>query len=125
MRVRRPVLSVILVLCLFGAPLAAEAQQVPKPLVVALVVSASTLSELVGPDPIHPWARVFVHSLRDPGWVDGRNIVIERHSEGGGPELVRATFADLAARNVAAIVVSGGPRWCGRPSERPPRSRSS
>jgi putative ABC transport system substrate-binding protein len=91
-----------------AAPFAAEAQKAPGVRVVALVVGASTVPELVGPDPIHPWARVVVHSLHDLGWVDGHNIVIERYSGAGGPELVRATFADVVARNVDVILVSGG-----------------
>ena len=36
-----------------------------------------------GPDPINPAARTFVHGLRDLGYVEGHNLVLERRSAEG------------------------------------------
>jgi putative tryptophan/tyrosine transport system substrate-binding protein len=38
---------------------------------VALVFSTTPVTEMLGPDPLAPHARAFVHGLRDRGWVDG------------------------------------------------------
>ena len=34
------------------------------------------VSEMAGSDPIHPLVRSFVHTLRDLGYVEGRNLVL-------------------------------------------------
>ena len=88
-----------------------SAAQQPKRLpVVALVFGAAPLAEVVGPDPIAPPARGFVRGLRDLGWIDGRNVVIERRSADGEPQRAPAIFAELLARDVDVIML-GGARW--------------
>jgi ABC-type uncharacterized transport system substrate-binding protein len=94
---------------LLAAPVATEAQQVGKARVIALVVSTSPISELVGADPVHPLVRAFVHGLRDLGWVQGRNLVIEARSAEGRPGRFPAIFAELVARNIEVIVTAGDP----------------
>ena len=47
--------------------------------------------------------RAFVHRLRELGWEDGRNVLIERHGAENRRERAQALLADLAARNVAVI----------------------
>lgn len=90
-----------------AGPLTAEEQPARKIPVVAVVSAASPASEQIGPDPINPAIRAFVHALRDAGWVEGRNIVIERRSGEGQQERLPAIFAELVARNVDVIAVSG------------------
>src|SRR5215510_14639092 len=66
---------------LLAAPLAAHAQRPAKKQPrVTLVFSTTPVAEMLGPDPIAPDARAFVHALRDSGWVDGQTVVIERRS---------------------------------------------
>jgi putative ABC transport system substrate-binding protein len=66
---------------LLAAPLAAEAQPAGKVYRVALVFSSSPVSEMAGTNPPHPHARAFFQGLRDRGYVEGQNIIIERRSE--------------------------------------------
>jgi putative ABC transport system substrate-binding protein len=62
---------------------AARAQQLGKLHRVGLIFSTSPVSEMVGLDPIHPFARAFVHRLRDLGYIEGRNLVLEHRSAEG------------------------------------------
>ena len=79
---------------------AGEAGRLP---VVGLVFGATPLAEMAGTDPISPVARGFVHGLRDLGWIEGQNIVIERRSVEGDPQRAPAIFAELAERGVTVI----------------------
>src|SRR5262245_46364908 len=54
-----------------------------KSLWVGLIVTTSPVSEMVGPDPIHPLVRSFVRALRALGYVEGQNLVLERRSAEG------------------------------------------
>jgi putative ABC transport system substrate-binding protein len=90
-------------------PFATGAQPANRPKVVAFVLSAASLADMHGTDPPSRVARAFIHGLRDRGWVEGRNIVIERRSPEGRPEQARAIFAELAGRSVDVIVVGGAP----------------
>ena len=91
-------------------PLAVSAQQTSRLPVVALVFAAAPASDMAGPDPRNTIARAFVHGLRDLGRIDGRNIIIERHTPEGKPERAKVIFDDLARRRVGVIIVAGG-RW--------------
>jgi putative ABC transport system substrate-binding protein len=63
---------------------------------------------MAGPDPSDSSVRAFVHSLRDLGLVDGRNIVIERRSaEGLGPERMSVLMQEMVSLGVDAIVTTG------------------
>ncbi len=73
--------------------------------IVAFVVPVLTPAEMAGPDPVEPIARAFVHGLRDLGWVEGRNIVIERRSAEGDLQRAPAIFAELVARGVDVITL--------------------
>ena len=97
----------VVVVFLVATPTATQAQPAGKVPVVALVAAASPVSQTIGPDPTSPATRAFVHVLRAAGWIEGRNVVIERRSAEGQPERLPAIFAELVARNVDAIVVSG------------------
>jgi hypothetical protein len=65
-----------------GHATAQQTQRLPR---IALVFGSVPVNEMVGADPIHPYARAFVHALRDLGLVDGRDIVLVRRSSEGYP----------------------------------------
>jgi putative ABC transport system substrate-binding protein len=85
-------------------PITAGAQQVGKVHRVGLFFSTSPVSEMVGPDPTHPLARAFVHGLRDLGYVQGRNLVLEHRSAEGKFERFPEIIRELISANVDVIV---------------------
>ena len=89
--------------------LPAAAQQTKRLPVVAWVSAATPIAAMMGPDPTSPLVRAFVHGLRDLGWHDGRNVIIERRSAEGDPKRAPAIMAELLARDVDVINVGG--RW--------------
>lgn len=86
------------------------AQQLKQLPVIALVSADGPVTDLVGPDPLNLAWRGFVHGMRDLGWIDGRNVMIERHSVEGDPQRAPAIFAELRARD-ADVIALGGARW--------------
>ena len=74
--------------------------------VVGVVLGASPVTEMAGPEPIHLGMRGFLQVLSERGWVEGRTVIIERRSLEGHPERAPAIFADLAARGVDVIYYS-------------------
>ena len=71
--------------------------------VVAYVFGSVATSEMSGPEPAHAHVRAFVSRLRELGWEDGRNLVLEYHGAENRRERAQAILADLAARNVDLI----------------------
>jgi len=61
-------------------PLGAEAQQAGKVYRVGLIFTTSPVSEMAGPEPVHPSARAFVRGLRALGYVEWKNLILERRS---------------------------------------------
>ncbi len=83
-----------------SSPLAAEAQQAAK------IVRIGYL-DLAAP----PQRReAFRHGLRDLGYVEGRNVVIEYRSAEGKPERLPTLAAELVALKVDVIVAQGTPQ---------------
>jgi putative tryptophan/tyrosine transport system substrate-binding protein len=99
------------VLMLMGAIVvpqsSASSGQTPK--VIAFVLPAAPLAEMAGPDPLIPVARSFIHALRDLGWEDGRNAIIERRSAEGRPEQASSIFAELRSRSVDVLAIGASP----------------
>ena len=93
---------------LFAAPLAAEAQQAGKIYRVGFVMSAAPMSTLAGPDPA-PYMRAFVYILRNLGYVEGRNLVLERRSAEGQFERAPELVAELVRLRVDVIVTAANP----------------
>ena len=88
------------VLGLLTAPLAAEARQGER-------------ITRIGYLALHPAARepirgAFFQELRDLGYVEGRNLLIEYRDAGGKPERFAALAAQLVALRVDVIVATGG-----------------
>jgi putative tryptophan/tyrosine transport system substrate-binding protein len=80
-------------------PLAAGAQ--PAPLAHVGLVS-------IGADPTDPVVfRPFLDQIRKLGYIEGRNIILERRFAAGYAEQIKDFIADLVARKVDVIVVTG------------------
>jgi len=86
---------------LLAAPLAAEAQQAAK------VARIGWLALNLAAAPQVPEA--FRQGLRDLGYVEGRNVVIEHRDAEGKPERLPALAAELVGLKVDVIVAAGAP----------------
>jgi putative ABC transport system substrate-binding protein len=80
----------------FSGPLAVEAQQAPK------IWRIGYLSPSEG---LNPTEEAFDRSMKDLGYVEGRNLRVERRYTGGRPEQSAAAATDLVQLNVDVIVV--------------------
>src|SRR6188768_232914 len=98
----RLVFSIPLALVGLFNPVAAEAQQAPK------VARIGYLAGNLAATPHRPEA--FRQALRDLGYVEGRNVVIEYRDAEGKRERLPALAAELVALKVAVIFVGGGTR---------------
>jgi putative ABC transport system substrate-binding protein len=85
---------------LLASPFAAEAQQAAK---VARIGYLS-LNRAASPH----LTETFLHGLRDLGYVEGRNLVIEYRDAEGKVERFPALAAELVALKVDVIVTAGG-----------------
>jgi putative tryptophan/tyrosine transport system substrate-binding protein len=83
-----------------AAPVAVEAQQAAK------IARIGWLSGSVAANP--HLREAFLQGLRDLGYVEGRNVVIEYRSAEGKVERLPALAAELVALKVDVIVTGGG-----------------
>jgi putative ABC transport system substrate-binding protein len=79
---------------LLAAPLAAKAQQVGKVARVGILTPIISKGDL---------------GLRELGWVEGRNLVLERRDTSGSSDRLPSLAADLLRANVDVIVAVGPP----------------
>jgi putative ABC transport system substrate-binding protein len=84
-----------------AAPLAVEAQQASGPPRIGYMAI-----NLKGGDPSAPHA--LLQGLRDLGYVEGKNLVIEYRDAEGKPDRFPRLAAELAALKVSVIVAGGG-----------------
>ena len=83
-------------------PLAAHAQQAAKMSVVGFLNSQS-------PNRLpSAWPSAFLQGLKEQGYVDGQNVMVEYRWAGGDYEMLPALAADLVRLHVAVIAASGG-----------------
>jgi putative ABC transport system substrate-binding protein len=87
---------------LFTAALAAEAQQAGK------VYRIGFLSAASGRDAPHPHA-AFFDGLSEVGYIEGRNLIIERRFAAGNVDRLNEFAADLVRLKVDLIVASSTP----------------
>jgi len=92
--------TVLALLALGAAPLAAEAQQAAK------VARIGYLSPNLAASP--HLRDAFLQGLRDLGYVEGRNVVIEYGDAGGKLEQLPTLAAELVALKVDVILAEGG-----------------
>src|SRR5262245_11065521 len=85
-------------------PLAASAQQAIKVYRVGYFCSTAPLAVMVGPDPIDPVTKAFVHGLRALGYVEGQNLVLEHRSAEGKFDRIDEIAAELAGLILHAIL---------------------
>jgi putative tryptophan/tyrosine transport system substrate-binding protein len=83
-------------------PLAARAQQPPKLPVIGFLGGPNTASAQ------RQWTDAFVQRLRELGWIEGRDIVIEYRWAEGRIERFAEIATELAALKVNVIVTAGG-----------------
>ena len=101
---RRIGLAVVLaVMCL--APLAVGAQQPGKIYRVGLIFSTSPVSEMAGPEPVNPVAKTFSQTLRALGYVEGKNLILERRSAEGRFERAGEITGELVGLKADVIVI--------------------
>jgi len=95
-------LVAVLTLGLFAAPLAAEAQQAGK---------VPRIGWLGGPtrESAEPFVQAFQRGLKDLGWVEGQNIVIEWRFAGGRAERLPDLAAELVRLQPDVIVAPSTP----------------
>jgi len=107
LKVTRAALPVVLTLGLLAAALEAPAQQARKVYRVGIIFTTSPVSEMAGPEPVHPLARAFVHGLRGLGYVEGQNLILERRSAEGRFERFGDNVAELVRLKADVIVTVG------------------
>jgi putative ABC transport system substrate-binding protein len=86
----------LLLLALLVAPLAAEAQETGKTARIGML----------GPGPADPLVEAFKQGLRELGYLEGRNIIIEYRWTEGRTERLPGLAADLVSLKVDVIVAS-------------------
>src|SRR5437867_5168783 len=97
-------LTVVLALALLASPLAAEAQQAAK--VARIGYLATAPAEAASPH----LREAFRQGLRDLGYVEGRNLVIEYRDTEGKLERLPALAAELVALKVDVILAGSTPQ---------------
>ena len=85
-------------------PLAARAQQAGKVYRIGILEMISAASNTANFDSLRK-------GLRDLGYVEGQNLVIDYRSADGRPERFPQLAAELARLNVDLIVTRGRPPW--------------
>jgi putative tryptophan/tyrosine transport system substrate-binding protein len=100
MRLTTMRLAVPFALAFFVAPLFSQAQQPTTVHRIGLLRTGSALAE-------HPFLESVRQGLRDLGYVEGQNLVIEQRYAEGSDERLRDLAADLVQRQVEVIVAGG------------------
>jgi putative tryptophan/tyrosine transport system substrate-binding protein len=100
MMILRAALTVVLALGLLGAPLAAQAQPAGKVWRIGYLSVATVEFD-------KSWAASFRQGLRELGYVEGQNVVIDERHADGRPERLPEMAMDMLHRNVDFIVMYG------------------
>ena len=104
MKPREIVLSVVLAFGLVAAPLPADSQQPGKVYRIGILGSSPTTASRAV-----PVYEAFAEGLRERGWVEGQNIVIERRWSEGRAERFPSLAAELVSLKVDVIVAGPTP----------------
>src|SRR6202795_5176174 len=101
---RRDFVVAVVALLAFGvaaAPLAAEAQQASKVYRIGYLSTPTRES-------VEHGVEAFLRKLRELGWVDGQNLIIEYRWAEGNVERLPDLAADLVRRKVDVIAAPAG-----------------
>ena len=109
MRSRVAALIASLVLGTLLAPISTDAQQAGKVYRVGLIFTTAPVSEMAGPEPVHPPTRAFLHTLGSLGYVEGQNLVFERRSAEGKFDRFAEIVAELVRLKTDVIVTVSTP----------------
>ena len=104
MIVSRQVFLLLAAVTIFAAPLPGDAEQAAKTYRVAFILTTTPVAEMKGPEPVHSLFRAFVHALRDLGYVEGDNLILERRSAEGRFERLGDITAELVNLKTDVIV---------------------
>jgi putative ABC transport system substrate-binding protein len=105
MIVSKQVLLLLAAVTISAAPLPAKADQAAKIYRVGFILTTTPVREMAGPDPVHLPFRAFVHALRDLGYVEGSNLILERRSAEGRFERLGDIAAELVNLKTDVLVV--------------------
>jgi ABC-type uncharacterized transport system substrate-binding protein len=100
---------------LAGAPRIAAQPRGPTPR-IAVVFQDSPRATMLGAEPAHPYMRAFLDGLRELGYVEDQNLIIERRSLEGSYDRAPEVFAELLRLPVQLIVAA--PRAVARAAQR-------
>ena len=100
MTIVRAALAAALAASLLGAPLAAEAQPAGKVARLGVLLFSTPAAD--------PFLPAFLAGLRDLGYVEGRNVVLEYRYAEGQPARVSELALQIASLKPDVIVVLGG-----------------
>src|SRR4030095_13335747 len=89
---------------LIASPLVARAQQTAQRPRVGMLLPGAADSTHVNPN-----VAAFEGALRDRGWIEGKNLLIERRYAEGNSDRYRDVALALVRQNVEGIVPAGGP----------------
>jgi putative ABC transport system substrate-binding protein len=89
---------------LIAIPLVARAQQAAQRRRVGMLLPGAADSTQVNPN-----VAAFEAGLRDRGWIEGKNLLIERRYAEGHSDRYRDLALDLVRQDVEVIVPAGGP----------------
>lgn len=87
-------------------PFAASAQRADRVHRVALIFPNAPVSDMTGPEPVNRYTKAFVHALRDLGYVEGSNLVLERRSAEGKYDRFAEIAAELIQGKIDVIVAA-------------------
>src|SRR5687767_10886420 len=97
-----------LALAPLAAPAVARAQPARRVYRIGILNPTPATSDMVGPEPQHPFSNALLRGLRELGYIYGEHFVTEPHGGEGKPE----RFANLASELVRLqvdVIVAGGP----------------
>src|SRR5262249_9157753 len=90
-------------------PLTTRAQQDGRAHRVGVIFASTKPSEMAGDEPINPAVRMFVHALRELGYLEGSNLALQRRSAEGRYERFAEIVRDLVSLKADVIVTLTNP----------------
>jgi putative tryptophan/tyrosine transport system substrate-binding protein len=90
-----------------AAPWSVQAQQAAKVWRIGVLFEGTPIADMAGPEPRSVILRSFLEGLRELGYVEGQNVVIERRSAEGTTQRLPDLFGELVRLNVDVILASG------------------